>query len=79
MRNPGVTTDFNPYVFLLLAGRADDEKLALRAAQVVSDFKVAAGEPRLLAFGIGSYVDMSLLNSWPQIRNVRSISSIRRT
>jgi uncharacterized protein YegL len=60
-RNPGVATDFDPYVFMLTDGHSDDESAALQAAQALKQIQVAAGKPRLVAIGLGSQVNMGFL------------------
>jgi len=60
-RHPGKDTDFDPYVFLLTDGQADDENAALNAAQALLATQVAAGKPRLIAIGLGDSVNMGFL------------------
>jgi len=60
-RNPGVSTDFDPYVFLLTDGVADNGPEALLAADVIKNMEVAAGKPRLIAIGLGSGPKMDFL------------------
>lgn len=54
-RNPGVATDFRPYVFFFSDGRpnADDEQLALQAAADLKRLNIAAGQPTIWALGFG--------------------------
>jgi uncharacterized protein YegL len=60
-RHPGNATDFDPYVFLLTDGQADDESTAVSAAKTLLGTQVAAGKPRLIAIGLGDNVNMSFL------------------
>jgi uncharacterized protein YegL len=62
-RNPGATTDFDPYVFLLTDGNPDEgtETKALSAADVIKNMELASGKPRLIAVGLGSVPNMNLL------------------
>jgi len=60
-RTPSKRTDFVPYVFLLTDGLAHDEANTLAAAQALKDTELAAGNPRLVALGLGDGVDMAFL------------------
>src|SRR5262249_27858865 len=60
-RRPGTANDFDPYVFLLTDGQADDASAALSAAQAIRSMEVAAGKPRVVAIGLGDGVNMPFL------------------
>lgn len=65
-RNPGKPTDFDPYVFLLTDGKADNEDEALRAVASLKELTIAAGKPRVIAIGLGVERDVNM----PFLRNV---------
>jgi uncharacterized protein YegL len=60
-RNQGNATDFDPYVFLLTDGHADNESAALSAAQDIHNMEITAGKPRIVAIGLGGSVNMPFL------------------
>jgi uncharacterized protein YegL len=61
-RRPGKPTDFDPFVFLLTDGNPDSHDSARKAAEALRKLEVAAGQPRLVALGLGDAVDMEFLS-----------------
>jgi uncharacterized protein YegL len=62
-RNPGKTTDFNPYVLLLTDGAPDNPEAARSAALRLKAASPAAGQPYLVAVGVTQDADMDFLKS----------------
>lgn len=56
-RNPGASTDFNPYIFFLSDGAPDDVNAALSAAEKLKKMSIAAGTPKLVTIGFGAAND----------------------
>lgn len=56
-RNPGQTTDFEPFVFFFSDGRPDHRQSALDEGARLKALRLASGEPRLVTIGIGDADD----------------------
>ena len=60
--NPGLETDFEPFVFFLSDGYPDNAPQALQAADKIKNLSLPSGTPRLVTLGFGS-VDDSFMGS----------------
>lgn len=56
-RNPGKPSDFRPYVFFFSDGQPDDAGAALNVANNLKALDIAAGNPTVIALGLGNVND----------------------